>query len=104
MTQDQVIILMLRIVLIAGVASILLFIGQYTRLAPWWREAVGRTIVIKDMLLVLVFIPTLLSLFFDLNRLTSHVVAWLDVVLLGLVTPTMLWRVWVWEKIHRRDG
>lgn len=105
MTQEQLIILFLRIVLISGVVSILVFIAQYTRLAPWWREPVGRTIVIKDFLLVLVFIPTILSLFFELNRVTSHLVAWLDIALIGLVTPVMLWRTWIWERIHRRgDG
>lgn len=103
MTQEQLIILFLRIVLISGVVSILLFVAQYTRLAPWWRQPVGRTIVVKDLLLVLLFIPTILSLFFSLNRLTSHLAAWLDVALIGLVTPVMVWRTWVWEKIHRRS-
>lgn len=104
MTQDQLIILLLRIVLLAGVVSICVFIGQYTRLAKWWRTPIGRTIVIKDILLVLVFIPTILSLFFQFNRLSSHIAAWLDVVLIGLVSPVMWWRTWVWERIHRHGG
>jgi hypothetical protein len=102
---DPLVILLLRIVLISGVVSIAAFIAQYTRLAPWWRSAVGRTIVIKDVLLIAVFIPTIMSLFLEFNRTTSHIAAWLDIVLIGLVTPVMLWRLWIWERIHRHgDG
>lgn len=104
MKPDPLIILLLRIVLIAGVVSILVFVGQYTRLARWWRSPIGRTIVIKDILLVLVFIPSILALFFHFGRRTSHIAAWVDVILIGAVTPVMCWRTWVWEKIHRHGG
>lgn len=102
--MSHVLTLALRIVLISGVVSIAVFVGQYTRLAPWWRSPVGRTIVVKDILLVLVFIPSILSLFFQFSRFTLTVAAWIDVVLLGLVTPVMLWRAWIWERIHRHGG
>jgi hypothetical protein len=103
-TQDQLLILLLRIVLIGGVVSILAFIAQYTRLAPWWRSPVGRTIVIKDALLLGVLVPSVLSLFFEFNRLSSHIAAWVDIVFLGLITPVMCWRIWIWERIHRHGG
>lgn len=104
MKPEPLIILLLRIVLISGEVSILAFIAQYTRLAKWWCSPVGRTIVIKDILLVLVLIPSILSLFFQFSRLSSHIAAWVDIVLLGLVTPVMWWRVWIWERIHRHGG
>lgn len=104
MKPDPLVILLFRIVLIAGEVSIVAFVIQYTRLAKWWRSQIGRTIVAKDILLVLVLIPSILSLFISFSRLTSQVAAWVDIVLFGLVTPVMWWRTWVWEKIHRHGG
>jgi hypothetical protein len=101
MRPDPLVLLLLRIVLISGVVSILAFIAQYTRLAKWWQSPIGRTIVIKDILLALVLIPSILALFFEFSRVSSHIAAWLDIVLLGLITPVMWWRVWIWERIHR---
>jgi hypothetical protein len=50
-------------------------------------------------------VPTVLSLFFQFSRLTSHVAAWIDVVLFGTLTPVMLWRTLVWQRVHRsRNG
>ena len=101
MSQDQVILLLFRVVTIAGLVAIGAFVGQYTMLAPWWRNAIGRTLVIKDLLLMLILVPTVLSLFFQFNRLTSHIAAWIDIVFLGLLTPVMLWRMAVFYRIHR---
>jgi hypothetical protein len=101
MSQDQWIILLLRIIIISNIVSIIIFVGQYWRLAPWWKNPIGRTIVIKDLLLILILIPSVLSLFFTFNRLTSHIAAWVDVVLLGALTPVMVWRTVVWQRIHR---
>ena len=100
MTQDQLILLLLKIILIADVISIVAFVADYTRLAPWWRNPVGRTIVTKDALLVLVLIPSILSMFFTFNRLSSHIAAWVDVVLLGSMAPVMLWRIVVWRRVQ----
>ena len=100
MTQDQMILLLLKIILIADVVSIVAFVADYTRLAPWWRNPIGRTIVVKDILLVLVLIPSVLSLFFTFSRLSSHIAAWVDVVLLGSLAPVMLWRIVVWRRVQ----
>lgn len=99
MTQDQLIILLLRIILIADVICIAAFIADYTRMAPWWRNPIGRTIVIKDILLILVLIPSILALFFTFDRFTSYVAAWVDVALLGALIPVMLWRIAVWRRV-----
>lgn len=45
MSQDQLIILLLKIGLIAGLVSIALWACVYTRLARWWQNPVGRTLV-----------------------------------------------------------
>lgn len=102
MSQDALIILALRIVLIADVVSIAAFVVVYWRLAPWYRNAIGRTIVIKDLLLILILIPSIMSLFFSFNRLTSHIAAWVDIGLFALLAPVMLWRCAVWMHIYRQ--
>lgn len=104
MTQDQLIIIILKAGLITGFASLVLWIAVYTRLAPWWRDPVGRTLVIKTALIAAVFVPTTLSLFFQFSRLSSHIAAWVQVGLICLVTPVMLWRTVVWIQMDRDPG
>jgi len=101
MTQDQVIVLCFRVIDIAALVTIAAFIGYYTKVAAWWRNAVGRTIVLKDIALILVLIPSVLSLFLRFNRLTSHIAAWFDVASFGAVPVIMCWRIAVWRKIHK---
>ena len=86
-----------------GFCSLALWTVIYTALAPWWRNAIGRTLVAKTVLIALLFIPTTLSLFFSLNRLDSHIVGWIDMALIGLVSPVMWWRSAVWVKESRKD-
>jgi hypothetical protein len=103
MTQDQVITLLFKVVLISGALSVLLFVAVYTWYAPWWRDEIGRTIVVKDILIAIMLVPTILSLFFEFTRLSSRVAAWVDIGLFGLLTPVMLWRCVVWRRIHRGE-
>lgn len=99
MSQEQIIILCLKIGLIAGAISIALWTVVYTRLAEWWRHPLGRTLVVEATLIGALFVPQILSLFFDLNRLDSRIAAWADVALIGLVTPVMCWRTIVFLRM-----
>lgn len=101
MTEQQWVILCLKIVLISGFISIATWIGVYTWLAPWWKTAIGQTLVIKSALLALILLPSTLSLFLNFSRLTSEVAGWLDVILIGAITPVMIWRSVVWWKMHK---
>ena len=101
MSQEQAIILAFKIVEVASVVTIAAFIACYSRWAAWWRNPIGRTIVLKDVALVLVLIPSILSIFVDFNRLTSHIAAWFDVAAFALVPVIMIWRIVVFRKIHR---
>jgi hypothetical protein len=101
MTQDQWQILAFKIALIAGFCSLVGWIVLYSLLADWLHNPIGRTLVSKTALIAALFIPTSLSLFFNLNRLDSRVTGWIDVALIGLVTPVMLWRSVVWWHLHR---
>jgi len=101
MTQDQAITLAFKAVEIASVVTIAAFIAYYSRVAAWWRNPIGRTIVYKDVALILVLIPSILSIFLHFNRLSSHIAAWFDVGSFALVPVIMVWRIVVWRRIHK---
>jgi hypothetical protein len=101
MTQASWLVLALKIALIAGFCSLAGWVVLYSFLAAWWRNPIGRTLVAKTTLIAGLFVPSILSLFFRLNRLDSYVAGWVDVALIGLVTPVMGWRCYVWVKLHR---
>lgn len=102
MTQDQVQLLLFKVVLVAGITSIAVFVADYHRMTRGgvWRNEIGKTIVIKDILLIACMTPSVLSLFFHLSRLTSRVAGWTDIVLFGLLPVVMTWRVKVWRRVH----
>lgn len=101
MSQEAWLVLALRAALICGFASLVAWIALYSWLAPWYRNPIGRTLVAKTALVALMFIPSMLSLFFHMNRLDSYIAGWVDVGLIGLVTPVMIWRCFVWLKLHK---
>ena len=103
MTQTDWLILAFKIAVIAAFVSIAAFVAVYTRLAPWWRNPIGQTIVVKDAIIAVLLIPSILSLFLGLNRLTSEIAGWFDVTLIALITPVMCWRIVVWRRI-RHNG
>lgn len=105
MSQDQLIILLLKIFLISGFATLVAWVALYTWLTKGgaWRNPIGQTLVIKTLLIAMLFVPQILSLFFQLNRLDSRIAAWTDVTLIGLVTPIMTWRSVVWVRLSRKD-
>lgn len=98
MTQAQWAVLLLKIFLISGFCSLTAWVAVYTKLAHWWADPIGRTLVAKTCLIALLFVPATLSLFFTVPPL---VIAWVDTVLIGLVTPVMVWRTVVWLRISR---
>lgn len=101
MSQDQAIILGFKVTEVASLVTIVAFVAYYTWLVPWWKNPIGRTIVVKDLALILVLLPSVLSIFFHFNRLTSYVAAWCDVGSFALVPVIMVWRIFVWRKLAR---
>lgn len=103
MKQDDLLVLLFKIALIADVAAALAFIGDYTRLTRWgcWKNTVGRTIVWKDVMLAAAFTPSLLSFFWHFNRVTSRIAGWFDVCWFAGIAAVMVWRIVVFERIHR---
>jgi hypothetical protein len=108
-TQDQAIILGFKITEAASLVTIAAFVAYYSKLVRWYRNPVGRTIVLKDLALILVLLPSVLSIFFHFNRLTSYVAEWFDIGSFALVPVIMIWRIVVWRRLDRlglllRDG
>lgn len=103
MGQDSLIVLLLKIGLVSGFVSLTGWVLVYTRLThrKAWKNPIGLTLMVKTLLIAGLFVPTALSLFFNLNRLDSRIAAWADVVLIGAVTPVMCWRTAVWIRLHR---
>jgi hypothetical protein len=101
-SQEAWIVLFLKIGIISGFLSLVGWVLVYSRLAAWWHNAIGRTLVVKSMLLAGLLVPSGLSLFFHFNRLTSLVAGWVDVALIGLISPAMWWRTAVWVKESRK--
>jgi hypothetical protein len=101
LTSPSLVILLTKTALVADMVSIVAFVLDYSRLAPWWRNPVGRTIVIKDLFLLGVVSLVVASVFFQFSRFTSEVAAWAQVALLGGMALAMCWRIWVFERIHR---
>jgi hypothetical protein len=103
MTQDDWILLLLKIGLIAGAVSLFAWVAVYSWLTRGgaWKNPIGQTLIVKTLLIAGLFVPQILSLFFRLNRFDSHIVAWTDVALIGLVSPVMIWRSWVWVRLSR---
>ena len=109
MSQDQFIILGFKITEVASLVTIAAFVAYYTKVARWWSNPIGRTIVFKDLALILVLLPSVLSIFLSFNRLTSHIAAWFDIGSFALVPVIMTLRIIVWRRMHRlgrlpRDG
>ena len=92
----------LRVAVISGFCSLAGWVALYSFLAPWWRNPIGRTLVIKSMLIAMLLIPTMISLFFHMTQFESVVVGWADFVLIALITPVMIWRSAVWQRIYRK--
>ena len=101
MSQAGWLVLALKVALIAGFISLAGWIILYSAIQDWWASPIGRTLVVKTTLIALLFIPTTLALFFHLSRADSWAAGWVQVTLIGLVSPVMWWRSAVWWRLHR---
>lgn len=101
MTQEQLIITCFKVDLIADLVAVLLFTVIYSALAPWWRNPIGRTLVMMDILIGLAVLPTVLSLFWRFNRLTSLLAAWADVGIFAAIALVILIRIPLWIRLHK---
>ena len=105
MSQDDLLILGFKVTLVAGEIAALLWVGVYTYLARWWSNPIGATVTRFAIYIAALYVPSILSLFFHLSRLTSLVAGWFDVAIFAVVAVELLRRVPLWIRLHlRRDG
>lgn len=86
-----------RIVIAEDLAAIIAFIVQYSVLAKWWRNPIGATIVVKDLLIVVVLAANAIEVFAP----PSLALEWVVVLITGLIGPVMVWRMAVFASYHR---
>jgi hypothetical protein len=93
----------IKVGLITGFISLVLWVQVYTKLTKGgaWRNPLGLTFIIKSLLLAALFMVVALSTFVNLGPRTSQIVGWVDAVLIGSVTPVMLWRTVVFLRLDR---
>lgn len=80
-------------------AVAVLFIVLYSCVAPWWRNAIGITIVTMDAIVAGIVVPHMLKLIFGVNQ-ESLFFIWFVVVLFSLIVPVIAWRIWILVRVH----
>jgi len=92
--------------LVAGSFTAIIAVAQwvavYTVLEPWWRHPIGRSLVTLAAFATVTPALFILSLLFDLNRATSQLLAWIEIVLLFAYLPALGWRSLIWIRTARR--
>jgi hypothetical protein len=83
-----------------AMASILWFVAGVTRMARWWREEVGRTIMWLSATLFIAAVPQ--ALHYTLGVTLSQVwFAWFYGAVWTAVGLIHWWRWWVYRRIQR---
>lgn len=97
-TQAQYLVFTYKLVVSIAFVASAAFVAQYTSYAPWWKDSIGKRIVYETIAIMLLLMPLILSLFFNLSRLTSEFIAWYDVSMLAVVAGIVIWGIVVWKK------
>lgn len=103
MTEAQWVILLLKIGSVAAIVSVAQWIACYTVFQPWWRSRIGRSLILLAGMSMVTPVLFILTLFFNLNRADSHILAWTEIALLFAYVPAMLWRSWIWTRVSVRE-
>lgn len=80
--------------------AVFIFMVQWTLSSPWWKDHVGVTLVVKDLCLLVIFVPTCMMLAWPgvISPLTGAILGFSSLV--G-ITVAMAWRSIVWYRIRR---
>ena len=93
-----------KIAAVSGLFAVALFTGVYTWLVPWWRNPVGWTVVVLDLLAGTADVIWILALFFRLGPDTGRLVLWAYIALTGGNAAVVLHRTRVWARLHYRPA
>lgn len=89
-----------RVVSVATLVLSLVFIVQYTVYSPWWRDQVGRTIVIEAAGIFLAVLFPTVEEFVTPTRTEQEVISWVSIGTVACIAVTLLWRIIVWHRIR----
>lgn len=103
MTAEHVLSDASNIAIWLAAITVLIFLIRYTTLAPWWDNIVGSTIVILDICLELVFIPTC-ALLADPNLAFFRTIWWrgIEVLAIFVISGVAISRTIAWHIIGKR--
>jgi hypothetical protein len=80
---------------------IIAFIIQYTLQAKWWRNPLGRSIVLESVAILLVLFPETLHFYLHISTATSTGFAWYSLVSFSMIPVIMLSRMVSFERLRR---
>lgn len=109
-----------RWLLLAATVAVLWWVAQYTLSSPWWKDNIGRSFVYKDMLLLLILVPSCLIWIWPHMLTRTEGLALEGVVFGGIAlvvgsrcvsfwriqrpAPVKMWRALRHRNGHRRNG
>jgi drug/metabolite transporter (DMT)-like permease len=101
-TSEQWVHLALKAGSIAALVGLLQWVVIYTVLESWWRNQVGRSLVLLAGLAMVTPIVFILALFFGLSRFSSQALGWAEAGVLFATFAAMVRRSYIWVKIARK--
>lgn len=101
MTQAAVAAELTSDAVLYSLAASVVFLASYLGLARGWRTPVGRTLILLDSGLVLLYVPSVLHRFFGLG-LASIGFAYYYLATILLVGTAVWWRTWIMFRAQRR--
>jgi hypothetical protein len=81
-----------------AIITYLVWIIDYTRQVPWWKNVVGRHQVIASGFVELLLMSLLLFLSTQSFRMFTD---WALVTCAGLMAVMMVWRITIWRKLDK---
>lgn len=78
--------------------TIVLWILQYTFTYPWWTDAIGRTLIFKDLCLLALVVPSVMRVLWP-HLISLQVMANIDLGVITGIIVAMCWRIAVWYRI-----
>lgn len=103
---------MIRVLTDAGNAAIwissvgiVVWMIQYTALAPWWKDTLGVTLIGEAVVILLIYIPTLMALADPAGYANFAQARWYLYLTVAIVLATALFvltRIVVWERTRRQ--
>jgi hypothetical protein len=101
MTQAAVAAELTNDAILYALLASLAFLVSYLLLARGWRTPVGRTLILLDLGLVLLYLPAALHRFFGLG-VASIGFAWYYAATIALVGTAVWWRTVIMFRAQRR--